>query len=232
MRPAHRTRRPWALAALVPLVLALAASQVRAEDGDLDQGKVYAIQERAYRMNHEFALSFGFMPLDAFYKMFAVSGHYVVHFDDLWAWEAIHLSFSKYLSADTGLKDELNDKWDVQPTDPEENRIDFTLDTNLMLKPMVGKAVLFDDWVIHGESYFLLGVGAEKFETAWFPAVNVGLGLRIFVIDTISLRIEVREYVHFGEGVGSNLIFSLGFAYNAFAGDLNAKRSTGQEDRP
>jgi len=225
MLPGHRT---WALALLV-LVASLSLAPLVAAEEDLDQGKVYAIQERAYRMNHEFMLSFGFMPLDAFYKMFAISGHYVVHFDELWAWEAAHLSFSKYLSIDTGLKDQLNERWDVQPTDPEENRIDFVLDTNLMIKPLVGKAVLFDDYVINGESYILVGVGAEKFETAWFPAINVGLGLRIYIVDTISLRLEIREYVNFGEGVGNNLVFTFGFAYNAFAEDMEPIRAVDEE---
>ncbi len=231
MRVALSSCRAWALIVGIPLALAAVAPATRADE-DLERGKVYAIQERAYRMNHEFTLSFGFMPLDAFYKTFSVSGHYVVHFDDLWAWEAAHLSFSRYLSVDTGLKEELNDRWDAQPTDPEENRIDFILDTNLMLKPMYGKAVLFDDWVIHGETYFVLGVGAEKFKTAWYPAVNAGVGLRVFVIDTISLRVEVREYVHFGEDVGSNLVFGLGFSYNAFADDYRPGRPVDEEDEP
>ncbi len=232
MRPMLRGHRAWALALLVAVASSLVGPAALAEDDDLDQGKVYAIQERSYRMNHEFMLSFGFMPLDAFYKMFAISGHYVVHFDELWAWEAAHLSFSKYLTIDTGLKDQLNKKWDVQPTDPEENRIDFVLDTNLMIKPLVGKAVLFDDYVIHGESYILAGVGAEKFETAWFPAVNVGLGLRIYIVETISLRLEVREYVNFGEGVGNNLVFTFGFAYNAFAEDVKPSRPVDEEGQP
>jgi len=229
MRPMLRRHRAWTLVWLLLVASWLAPPPALAEEDDLDQGKIYAIQDRSYRMNHEFALSFGFMPLDAFYKMFDISFHYVVHFDELWAWEAAHLTVSKYMSIDTGLKDQLNQKWDVQPTDPEEDRIDFILDTNLMIKPLVGKAVLFDDYVIHGETYFLAGVGAEKFETAWYPAIDLGVGLRIYIIDTISFRLEVREYLNFGEGVGSNLIFTLGFAYNAFAEDVKPSRPVDEE---
>ncbi len=238
MRPARRKRRiqtpvvlvvPTVLAVLAVLsimALLMAAPAARAADEDLDQGRVYAIQDRAFRMNHEFSLSIGFLPLDAFYKMFSINGHYVVHFDDLWAWEAIHLGFSKYLSVDTGLKGEMNDRWETQPTNPKESLIDFTLDTNLMLKPLYGKIVLFDDVVIFGETYFLLGAAAEKFQTAWFPALNVGVGLRIFLAETISIRLEVREYVHFGESIGGTLVFALGFSYNAFASE---RRPSGGE---
>ena len=236
MRPSHPLRR-WVPPTLVLLVLLMGLNtSAFAEDEDgLDQGKVFAVQPRPYQMNHEFGLSFGFLPLDAFYKMFSVSGHYVVHFDDLWAWEAVHLSFSKYLDLDTGLKGELADRWDTSPTNPEEDRIDFILDTNLMIKPMVGKAALFDSLVIHNETYFLIGVGAQKFETAWYPAFNVGVGIRIFIIDTISARLEVREYISIEEGgVGSTLHFGLGFSYSAFAEEarptIRKKREADMQD--
>ncbi|MBN2498589.1 MAG: outer membrane beta-barrel domain-containing protein [Deltaproteobacteria bacterium] len=226
-RNTHRPAGPVIVSICMLLCWRLPAAQ--AQEEDLDQGRVYAVQPRAYKMNHEFALTFGFLPLDAFYKMFSVNGHYVVHFDDLFAWEAVHLSFSKYLDVSTGLKEELADRWDTSPTSPEEDRIDFTLDTNLMFKPLYGKMALFDSLVIHSETYFLLGVGAEKFETAWFPAIDFGVGIRIFIIETISARLEVREYIHFGEGVGSTLAFVLGFSYNAFAEEARPGHSLRKE---
>ena len=61
---------------------------------------------------------------------------------------------------------------------------------------------------------------AEEFETAWFPAVNVGVGMRVFLTKTVSLRFEAREYVYMEEGgVDSTLFLGFGFAYNAFAED-------------
>ncbi|MBW1810490.1 MAG: outer membrane beta-barrel domain-containing protein [Deltaproteobacteria bacterium] len=206
------------LAVLVAGLIALQAPSALALEADLDQGKVFAIQNRDYRMNHEFSVSMAFLPLDAFYKFFAISGHYVLHFNDLWAWEAIHFSFAKYLDIDTGLKKQMNDDWDVSATDTP--KIDYFIDTNLMIKPMYGKVALFDNWVIYVETYFLIGIGAEKFQTAWFPAANLGVGLRIFITDTISLKLEAREYLYLEEGgVDSTLYLGLGFCYNAFAED-------------
>jgi len=205
------------------MMLVSLPSGAPALEEDLDQGKVFAIQARDYRMNHEFSLSMAFLPLDAFYKFFAVSGHYVVHFTDMWAWEAIHFSFSKYMDIDTGLEKELSDKWDISATDTP--KIDYFIDTNLMLKPLYGKMTLFDSLVIYMETYFILGIGAEKFQTAWFPAGDVGVGMRIFLTDTLSLRFEVREYVYLEEGgVGSTLYFGIGFCYNAFAEELQVKK--------
>jgi len=220
--------RPSRRAALLVGILLLAmAGMVRAQDEDIDQGKVYAIQPRNYRMSHEFSVAAAFLPLDAFYKFFAISGHYVLHFNELWAWEAVHLSFSKYLDIDTGLKKQMMDDWDVSPTDTP--KIDYFLDTNLMVKPLYGKMALFDSWVVYMQSYFILGLGAVKYETAWFPTIDVGAGLRVFLNNTLSLRLEVRDYVTIGEGgVDNALYFGLAFCYNAFAEEKTVARQPGR----
>jgi outer membrane beta-barrel protein len=219
MRPIPRNRLLWVVLVLIPVAL-LVTQNVRADDEEVDHGRIYAIQPRAFRLNQEFTLSMSFLPLDAFYKMFAVGGHYIVHLDDLWAWEAIHLTFSKYMSLDTGLKGELLDQWKASPTDPEENRVDMGLDTNLIYKPLYAKSVLFDQVVVISETYFIAGLGAQKFETTWAPAVNLGVGFRIFLAKTISLRLEVREYIYYNDlSVDGLLSFGLGLSYNAFAED-------------
>ena len=225
-----RTRGHTMLSALLVLSIVVSLpSGAPALEEDLDQGKVFAIQARTHRMTHEFSLSMAFLPLDAFYKFFAVSGHYVVHFTDMWAWEAIHFSFSKYLDVDTGLKSYLSDEWDASATDTP--KIDYFIDTNLMLKPLYGKMTLFDSLVIYMETYFILGIGAQKFQTAWFPAGDVGVGIRIFLTDALSLRFEVREYVYLEEGgVGSTLYFGTGFSYNAFAEERQMKKVKGVKE--
>ena len=226
MHPSH-TRGFTKLSALLVLAVVVSLpSGAPALEDDLDQGKVFAIQARDYRMNHEFSLSMAFLPLDAFYKFFAVSGHYVVHFNDMWAWEAIHFSFSKYLDVDTGLKSYLSDEWDASATDTP--KIDYFIDTNLILKPLYGKMTLFDSLIVYMETYFILGIGAQKFQTAWFPSADVGVGMRIFLSDTLSLRFEVREYVFLEEGgVDSTLYFGIGFSYNAFAEERQTKKMKG-----
>jgi outer membrane beta-barrel protein len=205
-------------------IFLLAGSSLAQEDDELDQGKVYAIQDRAHRMNQEFSIGLAFLPLDAFYKFAAITGHYVIHFNDVWAWEALHVSFAKYLDIDTGLQKEMNENWDTSATDTP--RLDYAIDSNLMIKPMYGKMLLFDSVLINLESYFLVGLGAEKLETAWYPAANIGVGMRTYLSDTISIRLEVREYFYLSESsVDSVLFFGLGFCYNAFAPEKQVGRS-------
>jgi outer membrane beta-barrel protein len=220
----HHSHRIWSSAgrALALSLLLAAGAGAQAAEDFLEQGRVYAIQPRAFRMNQEFSLSAAFLPLDAFYKSFAVSGHYVLHFSDLWAWEAVHLSFAKYMAIDTGLKKQMMDDWDVSPTDTP--KVDYLLDTNLMIKPLYGKMAVLNSRIIFMETYFLLGLGTIKYETAFFPAANVGAGMRVYLTSTISLRSEVRYYASFGEGFDSVLYFGLSFCYNAFAEDKPAAK--------
>ncbi|NOZ88183.1 MAG: outer membrane beta-barrel domain-containing protein [Deltaproteobacteria bacterium] len=194
----------------------------RADEDELDYGKIYAVQPREYRMNHEFSLSLAFLPLDAFYKYFAIGGEYVLHIDDFWAWQVIHFSFSQYMDVDTGLKKELHKKWDASATSTP--KLKYFLDTSVMLKLLYGKAAIMNDYVVQDETYLLLGAGVQHIAMFWFPAVNLGLGLRVFITKTISLRGEVREYIYFeegarssGGGVHSTLYLGLAFSYNAFA---------------
>ncbi len=192
-------------------------------DEDLEYGNVYAIQTRTYRMNHEFAFSLAFLPLDAFYKYFGLSGQYVFHFNNIWAWEAVHFTFTEYLSVDTGLKGGLK-QWEETPT--QTPRLDMMLDTNLMIKPLYGKLALLNGRVMYGEGYFLVGVGTQKYQIGWSPDIDVGVGMRIYLNNKFSVRLEVREYLDIGNGnnVTSTLYFGIGICYNAFADEVKIQR--------
>lgn len=206
----------WLVVGTIAVLLASGSGWAAESEGDLDYGRVFTIQPRAFRMNQEFSAAVGFLPIDAFYKYFAIAGHYVIHFSDLWAWEAVHFAYSNYLSVDTGLRDEMYRNWQAQPTDTP--KLLYLLDTNAVFKPFYGKLAVLDSSVIYHETYFLLGVGAEKLATQWATAVDVGIGMRIFVNDRLSLRMEVRDYVYFPQaGPENDIYFGFALCFNAFA---------------
>ncbi len=217
MSPVTKGKSRYILA-LVVFLGWLEVCPAYAEQSGQDYGKVYAIQEKPFIMNHEISLSMAFLPLDAFYKYMVVSGHYTAHFDDFWAWEVVHLSWAT-LALDTGLKKELNDRWGITAMDTP--RLEYFLDSNLMIKPLTGKMVLFDDWLINMESFVLVGLGAQRFESgAWYPAMDAGIGMRVFMSNTLSIRVEAREYVYMADSkVDSVLYFGASLCYNAFAGE-------------
>ena len=61
---------------------------------DIEEPRVFSIQERPYRLGHEFTLGVGLLPMDSFYIGSVASGSYTYHFSDFWAWEMIHGNFS------------------------------------------------------------------------------------------------------------------------------------------
>jgi outer membrane beta-barrel protein len=215
--------RYGALVVIMGCILLLNSAAQAKTGEDLEYGNVYAIQKRTYAMKQEFSLSVAFLPLDAFYKYFGIAGHYVLHFNNLWAWEAVHFTFTEYLDIDTGLKSSLN-KWSATPT--RTPILDMMLDSNLMIKPLYGKIALINNFVVYAETYFLAGVGAQKYKTAWFPDFDIGIGMRVFLNNKFSLRVEAREYMYIeNKSVSSTIYLGVSFCYNAFADEEQTKKA-------
>ena len=64
------------------------AAVAQAQVADLENpGSVSAVQERPFRMKHELDLSFGVLPIDAFYVGLYGQVGYTAHFSDTLAWQ-------------------------------------------------------------------------------------------------------------------------------------------------
>lgn len=175
-----------------------------------DVGEVEAIQNRTYHLGQEFDLSLSLMPYDAFYKSIAPEGAYSFHFSDVIAWEAIRFGYG--LNFDTNLKTQLL-SLGAQATSFEE--VQLFLASNVVWSPAYFKAALWNHYVIYGEFYGVLGAAAFQTTLAWRPAPDVGLGGRIFLNKTLSLKAEVREYLLIESGnLPSVVDVNLGLAIN------------------
>src|SRR3954471_24210377 len=95
MEPSMRT-----FFAVVAMCLAPAAAHAQYDDED-SGGNAVVIQEREFKMAHEFTMQSGTLPLDAFKKGIAFPGRYPLQFDDFNAWEIIGATYS--LNIDSGL---------------------------------------------------------------------------------------------------------------------------------
>jgi outer membrane beta-barrel protein len=194
--------------------MSLPAAPARATDLE-EGGALYAVQNRKYTENHELHLGVGTVPLDAFYKGFTGTASYTWHFDDLWAWEVVSASYS--LNVATSLREELERNWGVKPTEFPE--LQWFGDSNLVLKPLYGKLAWFNDSLVYGELFFTAGPALARYENAGtFVGGNVGMGLRFYLSETVSWRIDARDYfVVLPSDPGDNhneLFFSTGFSLN------------------
>lgn len=189
-----------------------------AADAATEGERVYAIQQRQYMLGHEFAAAIGVLPVDAFFKGLTFSGSYTYHFDPLIGWEVIQGIYSRQVA--TNLEDELETNFGVRPT--EHQGWNYALSSSLVLKPLYGKLAFFNRHVIHMESFFVLGGSAAHLPSGFAPGGNVGAGLRFFPTRWFSVRFDVRDLIHVGEGdVRNDLWIALALALS-LGGDSSA----------
>ncbi len=149
-------------------------------------GTVAAVQERAFRMNHELVLGLGALPLDAFYKGYYGHLAYAFHFSDSFAWQVIRGAYT--YNVNTGLRDQLERDFGVVPTAFEE--VQYFVGTDIMWSPLYGKSAVLNSSVLFSETYLLLGGSVFKLTNHFRPAVNLGLGVRLFQSKYLSFRLE------------------------------------------
>lgn len=185
-----------ALVLLAVLVPTLAFAQLEELE---NPGTVSAVQDRAYRMQHELNLSFGVLPLDAFYKGLYAQVGYTFHFTDSFAWQVGRGAYT--YAARTGLREQLERDFGVLPTAFEE--VQFFVGSDVMWKPLYGKLAVLNRWVLHGEVFLLLGGTLFRFTNAFRPGVNIGGGGRLFVSRYVSFRLDVTDNVVLPTGGGA-----------------------------
>lgn len=204
-----------ALVLMAVLIPTLAFAQLEELE---NPGTVSAVQDRAYRMQHELNLSFGVLPLDAFYKGLYAQVGYVFHFTDSFAWQVGRGAYA--YAARTGLREQLERDFGVLPTAFEE--VQFFVGSDVMWKPLYGKLAVLNRWVLHGEVFLLLGGTLFRFTNAFRPGVNLGGGARVFVSRYVSFRLDLTDNVVLPTGGGSTsltnvmtLTFSLAVNFGA-----------------
>lgn len=179
----------------VVVILALTAMPGRAQyDDESGGGSAVVIQNRKFKMAHEFTLEGGTLPLDAFVKGVTATGRYTLHFDDFHAWEIAAGTYS--LNIDTGLKQQLIDNFGVQPE--ALPAVQVVIDSNYVMKPFYGKLALFNRTLLYSELFLLGGATVTYWSDGSFrPGPDIGAGIRFFVAEWFSIRADIRHALIF-----------------------------------
>ena len=211
-------RNPIPFLALSALVLSLASPAFAGDDLDEEQVATYAVQTRLFKLGGELNVAAGFLPINAFNKGLTVGGSFTYHFSTAWAWEVINGAYV-YKQLDTGLKKELLENFDVQPT--EIAAMDLLMSTSLVLKPFYGKLAVWNRRLIHVSVSIPVGIALARYTNpqAYLPGPLLGVDTRVFLSPHTSLRIDVRDHLLFNHWNNRHeLHVSLGLAY-AWGGD-------------
>ena len=203
-------RRAASLVFCAALVAPLAASAQEA-------GSLLAVQQRKFRISHELTLGGMFEPQDAFNKGFAPELAYAFHLGDAWSWEVLRGGYVAQL--DTGLRTQLERDFGVVPTAFEP--LQYYLASSLIWAPLYGKFALRNTQLVHAEA-FLTGGGALGHFTSSFQAgPEIGVGLRVFLSQLVSVRFDARDalFIHKKSGatglpLNQVVFLSLGLSFS------------------
>ncbi len=182
-------------ASVVVMALLLGSVSARAQyDDEEGGGTAVVIQNRKFKMAHELTLEAGLVPLDAFFKGVTLTGRYTLHFDDFNAWEIGAATYS--FNLDTGLKEQLINNFGVQaealPT------LLLVADSNYVMKPFYGKLALFNRTLLYAELFVVAGATVTYWsDNSFRPGPDFGAGMRFFIADWVSARIDIRHAVVF-----------------------------------
>jgi outer membrane beta-barrel protein len=177
---------------------------------DESPAQVAVVQKRQFTLKHELMISGGYLPLDAFYKGVTFNVGYAYHFNDHFAWRVGRFSFSRAI--DTGLKTQLNQQFGVLTTDFPV--VQWMAGSDLVWNAFYGKTAFMNAVVLHLALYIFAGGDAVRTQTDVIPAVNVGGGLRFFVTEWLSLKIEAANHVVIGRKSFSVVDLQLALAAN------------------
>lgn len=186
MRPSFR------LVMCVGLLLApVASAQLEALE---NPGTVAAVQDRLFRMNHELRLGVGVLPLDAFYKGVSASVGYTAHFSDTFAWTVGRGLYSYNLN--TGLRGQLENQFGVAPTEFEE--VEWMVGSDLVWSPWYGKTSFLNQSVTHFDVSLVAGGSVLRMvDNSFRPALNLGIGARLYASRSVSWRLDFTDNVVF-----------------------------------
>jgi outer membrane beta-barrel protein len=160
-------------------------------------GTIQAVQERQYRMSHELAFGVGVLPLDAFYKGLLAQVSYTAHFSDHLAWQVGRGAYS--YNVETGLRTQLVRDFSVNPTAFEE--VQWMVGSDVIWSPFYGKTSFLNRSVSHFEIFFIAGGSVINLANStggpglFRPAVNLGLGGRLFSTKHVSYRLDFANNV-------------------------------------
>jgi outer membrane beta-barrel protein len=185
--------------ALYGFSLLLVLPTVALAEDESESSQAYAsmaVQNRLFTQTGEISAFVGLLPMDAFTKGLTLSGAYTHHFSDLWAWEAVHYFYSFHIG--TGLRDDLK-AFDLGPTPFEV--VDQMLTSNAVFTPIYWKGAVGNRSLIHGEFFLLLGAGYAWFTHSNRPAIDLGLGIRVYASRLFSFRVDVRHHTFFNDKI-------------------------------
>ncbi len=185
---------------------------------DLSQeDRIRAVSRKTFLKRERFeVLPFGGVSTnDAFYRRWMVGGRASYHLVDSLsieiggAWNAVTESLEPVR------------RLRLEQSAISDDAVLFGLaDIGVTFAPIYGKVSVMKEWIVHFDAYVTGGVGAafDSNATPIHPAMNIGVGARLFLLPWLVVRGELRDYIYPQERsnvstVQNMLMFNLGVGF-------------------
>lgn len=159
------------------------------------QDRIKAVSRKVFLKEGRFSLSpfAGISTNDAFFRRWTIGTRASYHLTDSFslemggAWNA----FSEQLES-------VRIVGQVQSAIPDEAVLYGYADAGATFAPVYGKVSLMSEWVIHFDGFVSGGLGAvfTSNQDVIHPAMQLGVGSRVFLNRWMVLRAELRDYVY------------------------------------
>ena len=173
--------------------------------------EVKIIQKRLFMKDsrHEFTIFSGVIPNDEFFSYFPIGGRYDYYFQEDFALEI----FGSYLvQVNSELQDFLEETSLEQIFVEIPQALEWLAGASILWSPLHGKFGAFTTKLVHFDVYLAFGAGIigtkvvdadTREESSKFdPSANIGLGVRLYLTDLVSLRFDYRQYFYPAETGG------------------------------
>jgi outer membrane beta-barrel protein len=139
---------------------------------------------------HELTLQGGYYVSDLLDGTFVVGAAYTYHLTEdvgveaSFGYSQVRSTVAKRLEADRGVS-----------ILPKEDRV-YLVFTDLVWSPVHGKMRIFADSIVHFDIYGAIGVGVIDNATSYGAAGQFGLGAKVLLGKSWSIRLDVRDHLY------------------------------------
>jgi outer membrane beta-barrel protein len=143
----------------------------------------------------EFQPAVGVTTNDPFFRTWSINGRVAYHLNDAFALEIGGAYAPSYLREKLPELDQLRHQARLINDDAP---LIGLADAGITFSPIYGKVAILSDAIIHFDAFAIAGAGTIFDENATFvhPTMDVGAGLRVFLLRWLVVRTDLRDYIY------------------------------------
>ncbi len=174
------------------------------------QDRIKAVSRKTFLKQGRFELQPAVMVTinDPFFRTWFISGRAAYHINDAFAVEIGGGYAPPFLVQKLPPVDVLRENASLINADAD---LIGQLDLGVTFSPVYGKVAVLSDQIIHFDAFALGGVGPvfDTNKTFVHPSMDVGVGLRVFVLKWLVVRADVRDYIYPQDRTGISTLQNL-----------------------